>query len=318
MSRPASEDFASASMVRVLLRGMALLGMSPPPQVQPPRQATVALDLKRSLIGAAVQQGGLACLLLLGRGVHDMAMEPTHLALTLGRGAGPLFVRWQRLERYIHSRHRIRIDALTPQSAQVVHVHRDGGPAPLPVEDLVVCGVLCALLEANGLQEVTAHAAGTELYPRPDPAGVAALASAGQTAAWTFAWKPSHARRTADGLPVSWMQVAPATWSDLARAAGDLVAARLPDGWTLGEAAGQLGLSSRTLQRELTREGLSYTGLVAEVRFRLAGWYLVTTAMPIAEVGFVCGYSDQAHLTRDFNRRVGLGPGRYRGHFASA
>jgi AraC-like DNA-binding protein len=39
--------------------------------------------------------------------------------------------------------------------------------------------------------------------------------------------------------------------------------------------------------------------------------------MAIAEIGFVCGYSDQAHLTREFNRRMGVPPARYRELFSS-
>ena len=38
---------------------------------------------------------------------------------------------------------------------------------------------------------------------------------------------------------------------------------------------------------------------------------------PLAEVGFLCGYADQAHFTREFRRRVGLPPERYRRAFAS-
>jgi AraC-like DNA-binding protein len=33
---------------------------------------------------------------------------------------------------------------------------------------------------------------------------------------------------------------------------------------------------------------------------------------PLPAVGFVCGFSDQAHFTREFRRRVNLTPGAYR------
>ena len=95
-------------MVRALLCGMAGLGLRLPEVAEKFHQATVPLDLKRAVVQAAVEQAGLAVLPLLGRGLHDLAMEPTHLALTAGRSAASMLVRWQRLERYIHSKHRIQ------------------------------------------------------------------------------------------------------------------------------------------------------------------------------------------------------------------
>ena len=77
-----------------------------------------------------------------------------------------------------------------------------------------------------------------------------------------------------------------------------------------------MGMSRRSLQRALASEGLRYQQLQAEVRFRLAGWHLLQSDIPIAEIGFVCGYADQAHLTREFNKRVGVTPAKYRELFA--
>lgn len=78
-----------------------------------------------------------------------------------------------------------------------------------------------------------------------------------------------------------------------------------------------LGMSRRTFQRTLAAENLSHQDIQSEVRFRLAGWCLLESEIPIAEIGFVCGYSDQSHLTREFNRRVGVPPARYRDLFYS-
>jgi AraC-like DNA-binding protein len=95
-----------------------------------------------------------------------------------------------------------------------------------------------------------------------------------------------------------------------------MIARQLPHPLPLDQAAASLGLARRSFQRALAAEGLSYTQLVAEVRFRLAGWYLLHGDISMAEVGFVCGYADQAHLTREFNRRVGVPPARYRDLFS--
>jgi AraC-like DNA-binding protein len=34
--------------------------------------------------------------------------------------------------------------------------------------------------------------------------------------------------------------------------------------------------------------------------------------MSIADIGYWCGYADQAHFQRDFRRAVNMTPGRYR------
>jgi len=317
LNRPMTGDFASAAMVRALLCGMAGLGMRLPEMCDELNQATVPLDLKRAVVHAAVEQAGLAILPLLGRGLHDLAREPAHLALTAGRSATSMLVRWQRLERYIHSKHRIQWLGLSPTSARVSHTHKDNGPAPLAAEDLVVCGVLCALLEANGLRSVRATAADIELYPKPDSNAVLQCVQQGQTATWLLTWQGGLVKDSDLDLTVSWAQVAPPTWSRFAFAAGDHVAQCLPELVLVDDAAAALGMSRRTFQRTLAAENLSHQHIQSEVRFRLAGWYLLESVIPIAEIGFVCGYSDQAHFTREFNRRVGIPPARYRDLFSS-
>lgn len=304
-------------MVRVLLQGMSGLGLRLPEVADQLTQATVPLDLKREVVQSAVEQAGFAVLPLLGRGLHKLAMEPTHLALTAGHSATSLFVRWQRLERYIHSKHRIQWQGLTPTSARVKHAHKDNGPAPLAAEDLVVCGVLCALLEANGLHAIKATADDMELYPNPDSTQVLQCVQQCQTHTWSLTWQDTEEKGLDLSLPVSWAQVAPPTWSQFACAVGDHVARCLPELVSVDVAAAVLGMPCRTFQRTLAAESLSYQRIQSDVRFRLAGWYLLESGMAIAEIGFVCGYSDQAHLTREFNRRMGVPPARYRELFSS-
>lgn len=303
-------------MVRALLRGMSGLGLRLPEVGEKLTKAIVPLNLKRAVVQSAVEQAGLAALPLLGRGLHDLAREPTHLALTAGRSAAAMLVRWQRLERYTHSKHRIQWLLTSPTSAKVNHVHKDNGSAPLAAEDLVVCGVLCALLEANGLHSVKAMASNIELYPNPDANQVLQCVQQCQTGKWLFTWQGALGKGSDLDLPVSWAQVSPITWSRFAFAVGDHLARCLPELLTVADTAAALEMSCRTFQRTLAAENLSHQHIQSEVRFRLAGWYLLESAIPIAEIGFVCGYSDQAHLTREFNRRVGIPPARYRDFFS--
>ncbi len=308
-------------MVRVLAQGMRELGLDP--DAATPRSAThaatVSLDEKRQLVGCAVAQGGIGCLALLGRGLHRYADEPTHAALVSARDAHDLFVRWTRLERYIHSRHRVEVLALSDHGAHLAHLARSGGPPPLPAEDLVVLGVLVALLEAIGGQGVTARAGNARVYPEPDTEALASSVRRASTASWSIEWQAIAALPrppATDAVPVPDI-AAPPGWPEHAQRSFHLLCQDLASPLTLPALARAQGHAPRSLQRSLSRAGLSYTQLLAEARCRSASWWLMQTAAPVVEVGYVCGYADQSHFTRDFRNRVGVTPLRYRTEFSA-
>lgn len=78
---------------------------------------------------------------------------------------------------------------------------------------------------------------------------------------------------------------------------------------TLAEAA---GLTTRTLQRRLSDNGLSYSALVAETRRRLAADWLSRTELSVREIAMTLGYTDPANFTRAFRRTTGTSPRQYR------
>ena len=107
-------EFASLAMVRALERGLYVLGLAPICMQSdlgavPPGGATVDIDAKRALLMHAIREGGVQCLVQLGRGVHHFADEPTHRAMTSATTPLELLQRWQRLEKYIHSLHRVEL-----------------------------------------------------------------------------------------------------------------------------------------------------------------------------------------------------------------
>lgn len=321
---PPSTDFASAAMVRVLAQGMRELGLRPEAALAAgaDQRATVPLDDKRLLVRTAVEQGGWGCLPLLGRGLHRHAQEPTHLALTGALNAADLFARWARLEQYIHSRHRVEMQALSDGEALLVHRARTGLPPPLLAESLVVLGVLAALLEAIGAHRVAAWIGPVPVYPEPDADALTALGT-GSTPdtptgrVWRMVWQSPNASRPTDPAadlapptldpPQAWPAVAQRCFRALGK---DLMAPP-----SLPELADALGEAPRSLQRHLSGAGLSYTRVLSEARCRSASAWLVRTTTPIAEVGFISGYADQPHFTRDFRHRVGLTPLRFRESF---
>lgn len=72
--------------------------------------------------------------------------------------------------------------------------------------------------------------------------------------------------------------------------------------------ARDLGVSVRTLQRRFVQSGLPSRGRAG----------LRATAAPLAGIACDCGYSDQAHMTRDFARWFGTSPAQLRRDKASA
>ncbi|MBL8343850.1 MAG: helix-turn-helix transcriptional regulator [Rubrivivax sp.] len=319
-------DFASAAMVRVLAQGMRERGLQPPDEAaqvgtEAAAMATVTLALKRRVVHSAVRQGGFECLALLGRGLHHFRNDPTHLALASARDAAELFARWARLERYVHSRHRCVLSSMELQEARLRHVAPGGGEPPRAAEDLVVLGLLAALLEAIGLHEVRAWAGGVPVLPQPDPqALVRAAGRRGGTAHWRLAWSGTAQPRS--GITPAALQpgldqlLAPVGWPVPLHDCARVLLSELTQPPPLPALAQRLGWAPRSLQRALLRAGLGYAALLAELRCRTGAWWLLHTRAPIAELGFVCGYADQSHFTRELRRRVGMTPARYREAFA--
>ena len=150
-------DFASAAMVRLLVRAMAAHGLappSPPPDVDG-LASHVPLAYKRSVVEAVLRQGGLGTLLQLAQRVDLLAGDPVHRALLGATSVPELLARWQRLERYVHSRHQVSITASAPGTLMLRHHARPGvSEAPRPAESLAVLGVLAGACRAIAVRQL--------------------------------------------------------------------------------------------------------------------------------------------------------------------
>lgn len=80
----------------------------------------------------------------------------------------------------------------------------------------------------------------------------------------------------------------------------------------ISAAAEAAGTSVRSLQRQLSREGLSFAELVQQVRCRAAMRLLADPRRKIVEVSAALGYTDSANFTRAFRRWTGLSPQAFR------
>ena len=83
-------------------------------------------------------------------------------------------------------------------------------------------------------------------------------------------------------------------------------------GWRIDSVAAIAGLAPRTLQRRLTETGWTFSALLRRARMRAASQLLVDPAVTLAEIGYCCGYADQAHFQRDFRRMTNMTPNAFR------
>jgi AraC-like DNA-binding protein len=81
----------------------------------------------------------------------------------------------------------------------------------------------------------------------------------------------------------------------------------------LAGVARTLGMSDRTLQRQLRKEGMSFAALLTELRRDLAPGLLRDGQLAVSEVAFLLGYEDPSAFRRAFHRWFGRSPRAYRG-----
>lgn len=81
---------------------------------------------------------------------------------------------------------------------------------------------------------------------------------------------------------------------------------------TLEQVASHFDQSSRTLRRHLQAQGLSYQGLLDEVRFAEARRYLTSTQLGVDSIARLLGYAEARSFRTAFKRWAGVPPAVYR------
>jgi AraC-like DNA-binding protein len=87
------------------------------------------------------------------------------------------------------------------------------------------------------------------------------------------------------------------------------IAPLLPHGKAhAAEIARRLGMSPRTLARRLASDGLTFAGILAELRADLAGRYLADEDLAISQIAWLLGYQEVGAFTHAFKRWTGKTP----------
>ena len=239
--------------------------------------ATASASLKRTLLQRALAVRGPEFVLSMGQGVKQVGFEPLLYVLLRSDDPQVLFAKWQRFS----------------------------GPAPEPCENLLIAGVLQALVEEIGGTGVSLDWAGGEKG----------------AADFTLTWQGFAPRPRTDSADMP--QALAATRPPLVFYGVDeqspnarrVVALMVPDitrDWSLADLSQTLGQSPRSLQRHLSAENTSLSAIIRALRLREACHLLSHSPMNLTEIGYWCGFSDSPHFAREFRRALGMPPRTYR------
>ena len=284
------------------------------------RQARVPAAHKRDILDLVWREAGPEPLLLIGQGIRSARYDPIwHVAV---RSASPalLFDKWRRFELIAHSRNRLGIDQTHENRASFQRHTVDGGTPTTP-ENLLICGMIIALLEeigCLGLRCEMTLADGTAFPIREDgDFSVPDDPNTLMTAAWTIEWQAfsSHVENLTSEAEPPELPLPRSCNSTLRALIETVVRILMRDiarQWKISELAREAGLSRRSLQRRLGDAELNFSRLVRLVRIHEACRLLKDGDTSITTIGFCAGFSDSAHFSRDFRASMGMSPSEYR------
>ncbi|NRB01762.1 MAG: helix-turn-helix transcriptional regulator [Rhodobacteraceae bacterium] len=304
MPKPQShDDFASAAMMRMIAAGVDLLGLGP--REHPPMGAHVPRPQKRAVLQALLDLHGPVAVLALSDGLDVMRPEPVLQALQKARSVGELLDRWGRLERFSHARHTVLVKSDADGAFRLSHTAKDSGPAPSLAETLLVFGTVTKLTEMIGAKNVLLQAENGSPFRQnrawKNPKGLGRLNRVVLSTDETPA-KPKFDEPDIPQDPVAAVR---------ARIKADPIRR-----WSIEDLARDTAMSTRTLQRRLSEKSVSFSRIMSKIRMEIAADYLCAPeSQSLAEIGFLTGFSDQAHFSREFRRNVGTSPRAFREEF---
>ena len=102
-----------------------------------------------------------------------------------------------------------------------------------------------------------------------------------------------------------------APWQE--RRAKEIMRTRLASRLTIADVAAACKLTPSHFARSFRRStGIAPHDYLSRLRIDEARRLMLTTELPLADIGLICGFGDQSYFTRIFSRSVGASPGAWR------
>lgn len=302
-----TEDFASTALLRMISGELRSRGVDAPEFQQ--FEGKTNRSYKKELLSSALEKLGPAAILAIGKGVHRLPITPMAPVLLAADGALDLLLRWQRMERYFHGRHRVAIMAHSEYSIELEHRSLAWGEISIG-EHLFVAGLLAELLQIVGCKGLSLSLGETEVELIREGAIVNTLSlhdhweESASTHQWTFSWSSLI-------LNTTYTEHSVRVNGSITDKVSSLLSSDLSKAWRVAAVAQTLGMSTRSLQRSLARVGTNFQHCLRSLRADKAAKLLKERSNTPAAVGYVCGYSDQAHFSREFKLRFNVSPSEY-------
>ncbi|MGF1911359.1 helix-turn-helix domain-containing protein [Vibrio kasasachensis] len=300
--------FASRIMLDILSAGLSKLSLHELSLTYSHDKAHIPLETKREFVSFVSGHYGLPTLLKTGVGICDFVDTPTGKALLSRSTPHSLLSKWQRLESYIHSNHYIECE-VAPTFARISHQSR-GDSSPTIEEDLAVLGVICGLIHhiTDSAITLTLDESGQQpIFSYPD---LTVCGSIERSSEWYIHW-------SADFSPSKTQPLQDTSKGDYL-SADNIIDKTKRAIYSVGlleanmlNTAKLMALSTRSMQRYLNSSSAKFASILQEVRVHHASHLLLSEDLSFAEIGFICGFSDQAHFNRIFKKWTGMSPKQY-------
>ncbi|MCK5919739.1 MAG: helix-turn-helix transcriptional regulator [Methylococcales bacterium] len=317
-------DFSKASIVNLVVNQLKQTNPELVPMdggaMDAVRQARVPAEHKRNILDLVWRKAGPAPLLSIGQGIRSIQYDPIWYSAIHSANPTTLFDKWRRYEVFAHSHNRLRIDQIGESCASFQR-HTVTGGTPTAPENLLICGVVIALLEEIGCLGLRCEMPFEDgrLYLIRENGRFCIPNDLGMlmTASWTIEWQSfsSRVKNTASATELPEIPLPRPCDSTLRASIESVVQLLMLDiarQWKVGELAREAGLSTRSLQRKLGDADLDFSHLVRLVRIHEACRLLRAGDAPITSIGFCTGFSDSAHFSRDFRASMNMTPSDYR------
>ncbi|ACM18890.1 helix-turn-helix transcriptional regulator, AraC family [Geotalea daltonii FRC-32] len=315
------QQFVHVGIVKLIVNGVSHLA----PRTMGKRAAlieqikrgdvqVIPAEKKVALLDDLLSECGAEPILNIGEHCNSSCDFPLFYFLLNSDSPKTLINKLENYYRYIHSAKRIRLDAAEPCSVTVSHVTALAQPISA-AEDFFACGVLKTLLGLIGCRQLSygwQKVGNPEIFQYLDDASLKGAVQA-RASQWKFQWESFSPPEKISGLDDFLLQKSKIVQREcLSDSVEAIVKQDLNHKWTLKSVAQSLNMSERSMQRKLQDEGQTFRKLLNNARIRTAESYLLNSQLSLTEIGYLTGFSDYSHFSKEFKRYSGTNPSQYR------